>query len=237
MSKLLAATAIWLVLINCYFHIFNKTSCVNVWLVIQFLQFMLFPIYAHYHFHCKVHYTVQLHSLKLDYLCNNLQSYDLIELSKLDLIVDPTHFPPSFYKVRLVSSSTQSSLYVDDNQDTSWFREKHILFCRIGRHMLTVFAIWLLCVQIKNWRMSSTNWPSLLHEMAPSLKKWPWKSKRTTQSFPSCLAENTSATTSASSPWSNSNVRHRKNIFRLWMHAVPPWFKSTYWHNGHQTVE
>lgn len=78
-------------------------------------------------------------------------------------------------------------------------------------------------VQIKNWRMSLTNWPSLLHGTAPSLKKWPWKNRRTTQSFPSCLAEITSATTSASSQWSSSSVRHWKTLlhkFRFWIYLA-----------------
>lgn len=127
------------------------------------------------------------------------------------------------FRITLVSSSTHSSLCVEYD---SWLHDSDkttILFCSICRHMLTVFAVWLLCVQIKNWKMSSTNWPSLLHGTAPSLKRWPWKNRRTTQSFPSCLAEITLATTSASSPWSNSSVCHWKtfsNTFHWVQHVM-----------------
>lgn len=68
------------------------------------------------------------------------------------------------------------------------------------------FSSFFPFVQIKSWGMSLINWPSLLLGMARSLKKWQWRNKRTTQSSPSFLGENTSATTSASLLWSSSSV-------------------------------
>lgn len=73
-------------------------------------------------------------------------------------------------------------------------------------------------MQIRSWGMWLINWLSLLLEMAQSLKKWQWRNKRTTQSSPSFLGENTSATTSASLLWSSSSVC------------------SSTWHDQHETT-
>lgn len=66
--------------------------------------------------------------------------------------------------------------------------------------------IWFFLVQIKSWGTSSTSWPSLSLGMDPNLKKWRWRNRRTTQSSPSCLVENTSVTTSTNSLWRSSKV-------------------------------
>lgn len=78
-----------------------------------------------------------------------------------------------------------------------------------SRHSYSLYypsSFSLFLMQIKNWRMSLTSLPSLWLGMGPSLKKWQWRNRRTTQNSPFSLVENTSATTSASLLWSSSSV-------------------------------
>lgn len=77
------------------------------------------------------------------------------------------------------------------------------LFCVL--HIFSL-SLWFFH-QIKSCVMSLTNWLSLSPEMDPSLRRWPWRSRRTTTSSPFCSEGNISATTNTNWPSNSSSVR------------------------------